>query len=198
MKNSILLKVLTLAGAMLLASGGWGFETDKNSLIKGDLTVDPSGSVETTTGPGNLTVKGTLKVGTVNNASVPRGVIVMWHGAVNAIPAGWALCNGNNNTPDLQGKFVVGYKPLGQNEPSSDYTYEEIGDQGGNDSLILTEDQMPSHSHLYVGAGSYGADDPGSGSQMADNTPGSTEPTGRGLPFDNRPAYFVVAYIMKL
>ncbi len=39
---------------------------------------------------------------------VPTGVIVMWHGLLSAIPDGWALCDGNNSTPDLRSKFVKG------------------------------------------------------------------------------------------
>lgn len=42
---------------------------------------------------------------------VPKGAIVMWSGAVNAIPAGWALCDGTNGTPDLKEKFIVGAHP---------------------------------------------------------------------------------------
>ena len=32
----------------------------------------------------------------------------MWSGATNNIPSGWALCDGNNGTPNLQDKFIVG------------------------------------------------------------------------------------------
>ena len=37
-----------------------------------------------------------------------KNIIVIWSGAVVDIPTGWALCDGNNGTPDLRGKFVVG------------------------------------------------------------------------------------------
>ena len=36
------------------------------------------------------------------------GMIVLWSGAANAIPTGFVLCDGNNNTPDLRNRFVVG------------------------------------------------------------------------------------------
>ena len=39
---------------------------------------------------------------------LPQGVIVMWSGAEEAIPAGWALCDGKNGTPDLRSRFIVG------------------------------------------------------------------------------------------
>jgi len=40
--------------------------------------------------------------------AIPKGVIVMWSGGADAIPAGWALCDGGNGTPDLRDKFVMG------------------------------------------------------------------------------------------
>jgi hypothetical protein len=39
---------------------------------------------------------------------IPIGLICLWYGSVATIPAGWALCNGSNNTPDLRNMFVVG------------------------------------------------------------------------------------------
>ena len=32
----------------------------------------------------------------------------MWGGLVASIPAGWALCNGANGTPDLRDRFIKG------------------------------------------------------------------------------------------
>ena len=37
---------------------------------------------------------------------LPTGVICMWSGVT--IPTGWYLCDGQNSTPDLRGKFVIG------------------------------------------------------------------------------------------
>lgn len=41
-------------------------------------------------------------------ADFPSGIIVLWHGAIVNIPVGWFLCDGNNGTPDLRDKWVVG------------------------------------------------------------------------------------------
>ena len=60
----------------------------------------------------------------------------MWSGASDAIPSGWLLCNGENNTPDLRNRFIVG--------AGSRYS---VGNTGGSDSVTLTTEQMPSHSH---------------------------------------------------
>lgn len=48
----------------------------------------------------------TLKAYILSTGSLPSGSIIMYHGAT--IPSGWALCNGQNGTPDLRDKFIVG------------------------------------------------------------------------------------------
>ncbi len=42
------------------------------------------------------------------NALLPTGVVCMWSGAISSIPSGWYLCDGQNSTPDLRGKFIIG------------------------------------------------------------------------------------------
>ena len=39
---------------------------------------------------------------------LPTGVVCMWSGAISSIPTGWYLCDGQNSTPDLRGKFIIG------------------------------------------------------------------------------------------
>jgi len=39
---------------------------------------------------------------------IPAGGIIMWSGSIGAIPTGYYLCNGQNGTPDLRDRFVVG------------------------------------------------------------------------------------------
>ena len=48
------------------------------------------------------------KLTSVSNLTVPKGSILMWSGSIGTIPAGWALCNGANGTPDLRDRFIVG------------------------------------------------------------------------------------------
>jgi hypothetical protein len=114
---------------------------------KGDLAVG--------TGPGagvRLPVGSDGHVLTANSAktqgmewtalpvAVPVGGIIMWSGSVASIPAGWALCNGLNGTPDLRGRFIVGaggsYNP---------------GNSGGAASVNL------SHNHTQGNTGSGGS-----------------------------------------
>lgn len=41
-------------------------------------------------------------------AAIPVGVIVMWSGTLGTIPSGWALCDGTQGTPNLEGRFILG------------------------------------------------------------------------------------------
>ena len=69
-------------------------------------------------------------------SSIPSGLIAMWSGASDSIPNGWLLCDGNNNTPDLRNRFIVG--------AGSSYS---VGNTGGSDSVTITTEQLPSHNH---------------------------------------------------
>ncbi len=152
---------------------------------------------------------------------VPSGGIILWSGAISAIPTGYVLCDGNNSTPDLRARFVVG-------SPSDSGDYA-VGSTGGSASVTLTEANLPAHTHVatvtdgghaHTASGrlvdSYdgGHDD----YVMADlSTTGSTNDTqetsttnsattgisvsnantGSGTGHENRPPFYALAYIMK-
>lgn len=69
---------------------------------------------------------------------IPIGGIIIWSGAQNAIPQYWALCDGQNGTPDLRNRFIVG--------AGNEYT---VGNTGGSETVTLTIAQMPSHRHSF-------------------------------------------------
>ncbi|GAI81552.1 unnamed protein product, partial [marine sediment metagenome] len=48
------------------------------------------------------------KVGTYEGVPTPSGLIVMWHGTIATIPAGYVICDGNNSTPNLLTRFIEG------------------------------------------------------------------------------------------
>jgi len=84
-----------------------------------------------------LNANGNLKDSGENAKSIlPSGLIVLWSGALLDVPIGWQICDGTNNTPDLRDRFVVGAG--GAYAPDN---------TGGADSVTLTENQIPSHSH---------------------------------------------------
>lgn len=39
---------------------------------------------------------------------VPSGQISVWTGLIANIPGGWFLCDGQNSTPDLRDRFIIG------------------------------------------------------------------------------------------
>lgn len=60
---------------------------------------------------------------------------------------GWHLCNGNNGTPDLSRKFIVGR----DNPASADF--ELVGTQAGDPNYTMSEQNMPPHTHLLENSG---------------------------------------------
>ncbi len=119
-------------------------------------------------------------------SGIPSGFIGLWSGATNAIPSGWVLCDGNNNTPNLTDRFVVG--------AGSSYS---VDDTGGAASVTLTIDQMPSHNHSYTFLNQNVSHGGGSSAYGRTTTSGSTGSKGGGQSHENRPPYYALAYIMK-
>ena len=120
-------------------------------------------------------------------AGVPAGGIIMWSGATNAIPSGWALCDGQNGTPNLQDKFIVG--------AGNTYAVDATG--GSADATLVSHTHNLLYNHGSFG-GSSGAVTPRSGNTPV--TPGisgrvSTE--GSSATDANLPPYFALCYIMK-
>ena len=99
----------------------------------------------------------------VNAAPIPQGGIIMWSGAVQSLPTGWTLCDGNDgNTvngltiPDLKDKFIVGASNT-TGTPTSTVSGSAAA-SGGNalhshggstETHILTANEIPAHKHTY-------------------------------------------------
>jgi len=101
------------------------FNLTDNVNISGDITVD-----------GAISGFGTI----------PIGGIIMWNGTI--APNGWALCDGLNETPNLKGRFIIGYSP-------NDINFNDVEKNGG--SLKITTNNLPAHSHGgTIAGGSHG------------------------------------------
>ena len=132
--------------------------------------------------------------GSSSGGAIPSGVIMLWSGASNAIPTGYVLCDGNNSTPDLRDKFVVG--------AGNNYAVDATG---GEATHTLTVDEMPSHNHAFDNGDYYWMGDSSanpdfswnSGSIYEVSTTSSVSSQGGGQAHNNLPPYYALCYIMK-
>jgi hypothetical protein len=134
----------------------------------------------------------------VSNNAIPSGGIIIWSGASNAIPTGWYLCNGSNNTPDLRNRFVVG----------AGSTYA-VGATGGSaDAIVVSHTHSvtdPGHNHtvgiqtktLDQNAGSASLAGSGTTTTSTASTGISIQSTGSSGTNANLPPYYALCYIMK-
>lgn len=80
--------------------------------------------------------------GNLGSIQFPKGMIMIWTEGLNNIPAGWALCDGNNGTPNLMGKFLLGVTPSSDNS-----LLRTLKASGGNTKISVN--QLPGHDHEY-------------------------------------------------
>lgn len=133
----------------------------------------------------------TDKQGNLSALAFPAGMIVMWNGPSTLIPAGWVLCDGRNDTPDLRSKFVLGGS--------------DAGAGGGSTSVTLRVEHIPNHTHTVdtsFGGGENGGNFNSTGYPSSVRTfqryqsPGCNECLGTPvvLPL---PPYYTLCYVMK-
>jgi len=100
------------------------------------------------------------------NPFFPSGGIIMWSGTLATIPAGWVLCDGTHGTPNLSGRFILGYNAAdvggAKPDPSSgsggvipftSLHANKMLDASGEEMHTLSLNEMPSHAHTYTAAG---------------------------------------------
>lgn len=172
-----------------------------NFTVGGNLTVTGTASGTTASVSDDSTKFATTEF--VRNI-IPSGVIVMWSGSVATIPSGWYLCDGNNSTPDLRNKFIVG----------AGSTYSVAGTGGSADAIVVSHSHTATsvvtdngHSHGVnaansVGSTSFGTSSGGgslsTNSAQANVTVATTiSSAGSSGTNANLPPYYALAYIMK-
>lgn len=109
------------------------------------------------------------------------GQICLWQGAIVDIPAGFALCDGNNGTPDLRNRFAVG----------AGDTYDP-DDTGGavNHNHTFTSNV---HSHASAAGPPNVFSDAGANKKPEDRVVNGTTNNGSSLP-----PFFALPFIMRV
>ena len=144
--------------------------------VDNDFTYNPSTNT--------LTV-GTI-VSTVGGAFV-TGMIVAWSGATNAIPTGFVICDGNNNTPDLRDKFIIGAR--------NNYAVDDTG--GSKDAVVVEHKHTTNIDGGHVIPGNGGSTFPYGGAGTYSSTVFSMNNEGVSGTDKNLPPYHALCYIMK-
>jgi len=141
--------------------------------------------------------------------SFVQGMIILWSGATNAIPSGWVICDGQNNTPDLRDRFVVGagnsysVGATGGSNTATD-TVSISGSDTVNISVSVSGTTSQTTEGLYYSGGA-------AGNARYSASPTHTHPfsgSGSGsdtvnisgsdtVSIDTRSPYYALAYIMK-
>lgn len=125
---------------------------------------------------------------------IPSGGIIAYSGEAETIPEGWAVCDGENGTPDLRGRFILG---VSETHP--------MGETGGEEEVTLTVEQMPKHTHVYrlaKGGKSIVSSSVGNNTGYPylsnANDLENVGEKGSNQPHPNMPPYYALIYIMKL
>lgn len=135
---------------------------------------------------------------------IDEGLIVEYFGLATSLPEGWLLCDGNNGTPDLREKFVVG----------AGETYAINATGGSADSIVVEHTHTAvtnttgNHSHTFgwgIGTNSGGIHyalvqrlKTVQTTVNGDHThTGTVEDTGVSGTGTNIPPYYALVYIMK-
>jgi hypothetical protein len=114
--------------------------------------VVPAASGPPTIGGSVVYTVANLTQAAVNAIAFPVGTVLLFHGLIGNIPAGFQACDGTNGTPDMRDKFVVGAGGAYAEDSTGGALSVTSGAGGAHTPTIqgtaVTVAQMPVHSHF--------------------------------------------------
>jgi hypothetical protein len=187
-------------------------KADTNSPTFTGSPTAPTAAV----GTNNTQIATTAFVGASASAAIPAGTIVAWAGTAAQVPAGWAVCDGTNGTPNLQDRFIIG--------AGSSYAVNSANSLSAKDAVVpahthtfsATTSTIGNHAHN-IGYTNGSSGDAGAGVPLADfsstgstnftttnagahnhTVSGTTASAGVSATNANLPPYVALLFIMKL
>ena len=119
------------------------------------------------------------------DSSMPIGSILMWSGSVDTVPEKFHLCNGEEGTPDLRDRFIVG----------AGGAYG-IGDTGGSATA-----KIDGHTHTVTNTVTRQNTDTNNAwfsYGVAKPVVSSSTKSAGGATIDTIPPYYALCFIMKI
>lgn len=221
----------------IIGTGSIIFNNSSSLVCPGDNNlIVPAGNwiefIKISTDGWEIVSNSTSNTASINtNGRIPLGSIINFEGSHSQFDgtgrgnsintSGWALCNGQNGTPDLRGRVIISMSDV-------DVDYALVGNTGGSKNITLSIGQLPSHSFTVTGttssAGGHShnltadSDFGGSGTVVGlgggtsnDSTlttsaepnhshtvTGTTNTIGNGDEIDLRSPYYVLATIKRI
>jgi len=136
---------------------------------------------------------------------LPIGSIIMWYKSTGEIPAGWIICDGNDGTPDLRGRYVVGISGDTDRVPTGNATHSHTNSSvvgGGSHVHDVTGSIGGTVSKVdvsNVGSGTSGISETHSHIVDLDLPSSGTHQhtTSNTNPANNTPPYLQLYFIMR-
>ena len=111
------------------------YKNGKPINLGGQGAQGAQGAQGTTGTQGATGAQGTTGAqGATSESGLPVGSIIMWNGSSSNIPSGWHICNGENDTPDLRDRFVIG-------------AGNSFFQRSTSGSFTITANNLPKHGH---------------------------------------------------